>query len=178
MQPGTRKDFRDTADRPARVVWAVAEHEGRRSICPCAWKMTTSLDPWMMAVSVAPSRYTHELIEASGTFVLAWPGEDLAAATYACGTQSGRHIDKFAECGLTPLPATHVEAPLVKECIANLECRLDGQLVTGDHTVFAGEILACWIHDAPARTLCMVGDEPGWDVLLEKGMYRFGVVKA
>jgi flavin reductase (DIM6/NTAB) family NADH-FMN oxidoreductase RutF len=40
------------------------------------------------------------------------------------GTCSGRDIDKFERFGLTPLKAKHVRAPLIKECLANIECRV------------------------------------------------------
>jgi flavin reductase (DIM6/NTAB) family NADH-FMN oxidoreductase RutF len=140
--------------------------------------MTTSISPPMMAISVAPTRFTHELIAKSGQFVLAWPGEGLAKATLFCGTHSGRDVDKFAVMKLTPVRGEHVRAPLVHECIANLECRLAGQMTTGDHTVFAGEVLAVWVSEAPERVLCSINDAAGYDFLLEGAGYRFGAVKA
>jgi len=177
MKESTWQEFRTLCARPERIVWAVAAHDGRRSICPLGWKMNTSHKPLMMAVSVAPSRFTHELIRRSGEFVLAWPGEDLAEATLFCGTRSGRDVDKFAETGLTPLPARYVKAPLIAECVANLECRVAGTLRTGDHTIFAGEILAVWVNENPKRVLCSIDESSGYDFLLEGRGYRFGVVK-
>ena len=164
--------------RPERIVWAVAAHEERVSICPLGWKMNTSGSPPMMAISVAPARFTHDLIAAAGEFVLAWPGEDLADATMFCGTHSGRDVDKFKETGLTPVAGTHVKAPLVKECVSNLECKVTGRLTSGDHTIFAGEILQAWVHEQPKRPLCSIDASAGYDFLLEKGGYRFGVVRS
>ena len=157
MKKSTWSEFQRLCARPSRIVWAVAQHEGRRSICPLGWKMNTSISPPMMAISVAPQRFTHDLIANSGEFVLAWPGEDLAEATLFCGTRSGRDVDKFEAMGLTPLPAEHVNAPLVAECIANLECKLVGQMTTGDHTIFVGEVLASYVRDEPAPVLLTVG---------------------
>ena len=165
-------------ERPERIVWAVAEHDGRRSICPLGWKMNTSISPPMMAVSVAPSRFTHGLIQGSGVFVLAWPGEDLAEATFFCGTHSGKDVDKFARMNLTPVKGDSVDAPLVEECVANLECRVAGRMTTGDHTIFAGEILAAHVNDNPKRLLCSIDHSEGYDFLFEKGGYRFGAVKS
>jgi flavin reductase (DIM6/NTAB) family NADH-FMN oxidoreductase RutF len=163
--------------RPELVSWAVAEHEGRGSICPLGWTMRTSGTPAMMAISVGPTRYTHTLIADAGEFVLAWPGRDLAQATLYCGTHSGRDTDKFAHTGLTRLPARHVRAPLIRECVANLECRVTGRLATGDHTIFAAEILAAWIDETRGPLLCLVDDSAGLETLLEEGGYRFGVVR-
>jgi flavin reductase (DIM6/NTAB) family NADH-FMN oxidoreductase RutF len=177
MKKADIQTFRKYCARPERIVWAVAEYEGKRSICPLGWKMNTSISPPMMAISVAPSRFTHELILKSGEFVLAWPGEELAEATLFCGTCSGRNVDKFKETGLTPIRGEFVKAPLVKECIANLECKVMGQLTTGDHTIFAGEILAVWINEHPSRLLCSIDNSSGYEFILEKKGYRFGVVK-
>ena len=90
MRKTSLTEFRTLCGRPQRIVWAVAEHDGQRSICPLGWKMTTSNSPPMMAISVALTRFTHDLIANSGEFVLAWPGEGLAKATLFCGTRSGR----------------------------------------------------------------------------------------
>jgi flavin reductase (DIM6/NTAB) family NADH-FMN oxidoreductase RutF len=62
----------------------------------------------------------------------------------ACGRSSGKTSDKFSETGLTPLPARKVKAPIVKECIAHLECKLRSQFKTGDHTIFIGEIVEAY----------------------------------
>ena len=177
MREASLREFRAHCARPERIVWAVAEHGDRRSICPLGWKMNTSGSPTMMAVSVAPQRFTHDLIVSSGEFVLAWPGEDLAEATMYCGTHSGRDVDKFRETGLNPGRGTHVRAPLVRECIANLECRLAGRMTTGDHTIFVGEVLAVWVNERPMRQLCSIDHSGGYDFLLERGGYRFGAVR-
>jgi flavin reductase (DIM6/NTAB) family NADH-FMN oxidoreductase RutF len=163
--------------RPEIVVWAVAEHDGRRSICPLGWTMRTSASPPMMAISVAPSRYTHGLIGGAGAFVLAYPGRELAQATLECGTHSGRDTDKFARVGVTTSPARHVPAPLIQECVVNLECRLVERFVTGDHTIFVGEVLAAWAHDEPGALLCLVDASAGYETLLEEPRFRFGVVR-
>lgn len=178
MKKTDNSAFRRLCARPQRIVWAVAEHKGKRSICPLGWKMDTSGSPKMMAISVAPSRFTHDLIVGSGEFVLAWPGEDLAEATLLCGTKSGRDVDKFEEAKLTPVKGEFVGAPLIEECLVNLECRLVGQMTTGDHTIFAGEVLAVWTSEDPKRNLCSIDESGGYDFLLEKSGYRFGVVKA
>ena len=177
MKNAKLNDVWKLCSRPERVVWAVAEYDGKRSICPLGWKMRTSITPPMMAISLAPSRFTHSLIEASGELVLAWPGEDLAEATYLCGTKSGRDIDKFKTADLTPGRASIVKAPLIEECVANFECKVAGSMTSGDHTIFACEIVAAWRNETPRRLLCSIDQSSGYDFLFEKGGYRFGVVK-
>jgi flavin reductase (DIM6/NTAB) family NADH-FMN oxidoreductase RutF len=54
---------------------------------------------------------------------------------------SGKTVDKFAETGLTPEPATKVKAPLIKECPVNIECLVKKQVPLGAHRLFLGEIV-------------------------------------
>lgn len=177
MREAKWQEFLKRCGKPERVCWAVAQDGERRSICPVGWKMQTSGNPPMIAVSIAPPRYTHELISASGGFVLAWPGEALAEATIICGSKSGRDTDKFAECGLTALPAKEVSAPLIGECIANLECRVTGTLETGDHTIFAAEVVAVHLSDAGGRVQCVADDSSGYDILFQSRGWTIGAVK-
>lgn len=163
--------------RPEVIAWAVAEHEGQRSICPVGWTMRTSAMPPMMAVSVAPSRFTHGLIEGSGAFVLAYPGRRLARATQYCGSHSGRDVDKFAHAGVTVVPGQHAAAPVIAECEVNLECRVVDRFTTGDHTIFVGTVVAAWVQDEPGPLLCVVDESVGYETVLEDARFRFGVVR-
>jgi flavin reductase (DIM6/NTAB) family NADH-FMN oxidoreductase RutF len=119
---------------------------GKPNVLPLAWAMPTSLDPALVAVSVAPDRYSHGLIEETGEFVVNLPTVDIIKETMACGRNSGKTSDKFAETGLTPSPARKVKAPIVKECVAHLECKLHSQFKTGDHTIFVGEVVAAYAN--------------------------------
>ncbi len=94
-----------------------------------------------MAISVSPRRHSHGLIEESKEFVVNIPTMDLLGKTVLCGTTSGRNHDKFKETGLTALPAKKVKAPLIRECVGHLECKLHSQFTAGDHTIFLGEIV-------------------------------------
>ena len=165
--------------RPSRVVLAVsADEEGRADIIALGWKMTTSGQPPMVAISIAPERHSHGIIQRTGEFVLSSPAEDMAKATMFCGTTSGRDTDKFKETGLTAMPASKVKPPLIGEALVNLECVVRGELTTGDHTIFAGEIVASHVSENPSRRLLLsIGHESGYKHLLSQGMYRFGVIR-
>jgi len=75
-----------------------------------------------------------------------------------CGTHSGRDVDKFKETGLVAVPAKNVRPPLIEECVANFECRVVGEIETGDHTIFVGEIVAAHVSGEKKRRLYNVAD--------------------
>ena len=117
-----------------------------------AWSMNVSHKPPMLAVAIAPSRYSHELITQSGEFCVNVPGRELGAAVMYMGSRSGRDGDKFAPAGLTPEPAASIGTVSIAECPGHIECRVAQSAVAGDHTVFIAEIL-----DAYADPECFTG---------------------
>ena len=124
------------------TVLASCRHEGRSNLITLAWTTPVSIEPTLLAIAIAPARYTHDMIAKSREFVVNVPGSRLLGPVWVCGTVSGRDVDKFSASGLTEEPASKVEAPLVAECFGHIECRLDDSFTTGDHTVFVGEVVA------------------------------------
>lgn len=114
------------------------------NVTTLAWAMPTSINPPLLAISLAPTRHSHTLIEESGEFIVNIPTLEILQAVYACGSLTGRSFDKFKKTNLTQMPAKKVKAPAIRECIAHLECEVDGQFSTGDHTVFVGKILEAY----------------------------------
>ena len=105
--------------------------------------MPISHRPPLVGVSIAPQRFTHDLIRRSGQFALNIPGRALLEKVELCGTLSGHNVDdKFAAAGLTPVDALEIDAPLIEECLGHLECALVEAISLGDHTLFVGEVVA------------------------------------
>ncbi|MDQ1280609.1 MAG: hypothetical protein QG670_1872 [Thermoproteota archaeon] len=115
--------------------------DGKPNIITCEDSMPTSYQPPMVAVCISSKRYSYRLIIESGEFVINIPTIDIVKEVLTCGRTSGQDIDKFKMARLTPIPAQLVRAPLIKECIAHLECKLSQQLETGDHTIFVGNVI-------------------------------------
>lgn len=128
------------------VLVSCISKDGKPNIITLAWAMPTSINPPLVAVSIAPRRHSHMLIEESGEFVVNIPTMDILNETLFCGRRSGREHDKFKEAGLTPLPSRKVKAPIIKECVAHLECKLHSKFTTGDHTIFVGEIVEAYAN--------------------------------
>ena len=128
------------------VLVSCVGKNGRPNIITLAWAMPTSIKPPLVAVSIAPKRHSHTLIEETKEFVVNIPTMKILRETLFCGRRSGRNQDKFEETGLTPLPAKKVIPPIIKECVAHLECKLHSQFTAGDHTIFVGEIVEAYAN--------------------------------
>ena len=112
-------------------------------------------------VVVRPVRYTHEFMERSDSFTVCVFGEKHSDAVQLLGSKSGRHGDKIAEAGLTPIASTKIKAPGFDEADLILECRqlyrgrldprgfLDAEIEThyplkDYHSIYYGEVVAAF----------------------------------
>jgi flavin reductase (DIM6/NTAB) family NADH-FMN oxidoreductase RutF len=129
------------------VLLTCANKEGKANIITLAWAMPVSINPPLLVVSISPKRYSYKLIRETKEFVVNIPTMKLVKETLFCGRRSGGEFDKFRETKMTPLPAKIVKAPIIRECIAHLECKLYKQIPAGDHTLFIGEILAAYADE-------------------------------
>ena len=129
------------------VLLTCTDKAGRADIITLAWTMPVSMNPPLLAVSIAPRRHSHKLIEETKEFVINIPTMEFVEETLFCGRKSGRNLDKFKETRLTPSPAKTVKPPIIKECIAHIECTLYQQIAAGDHTLFVGEIKAAYVNE-------------------------------
>jgi len=132
---------------PEAVVIAIAKDgKGRYNPITLGWTMITSHKPPMMAIAVGLARHSRAVIEEAGEFVLAFPSSTMADAALFYGTNSGRDMDKMQEFPVATQPATEVDSVLLADAVANFECKLESQLVTGDHVLFVGRIVASHVN--------------------------------
>ena len=112
------------------------------NVLTIAWTGIINSDPPITYVSVRKSRFSHQLIEKSGEFVINLVNDDLARSADYCGVRSGRNEDKFEKCNLTKLASDHVKAPMIKESPVNLECKVMEIKEYPTHDMFIAEIVA------------------------------------
>jgi len=74
-------------------------------------------------IVVRPTRYTYTFMENYTTFTLTAFPEVYRKALSLLGSKSGRHGDKIAEAGLTPMAARVVAAPAFQEAELVIECQ-------------------------------------------------------
>ena len=126
---------------PAVMVTCGSE-PSEYNIITIAWTGTICTDPAMCYISVRPMRHSYEIIRKNGEFVINITSRALAFAADWCGVKSGRNFNKFAEMKLTPVPASKVKAPLLKESPVNIECIVREIKELGTHHMFISEVVA------------------------------------
>lgn len=131
---------------PAVMVSCQGNDE-KPNIITVAWAGTVCTNPPMLSISVRPERYSYHLIEESGEFVVNLTTKALVKATDFCGVRSGRDVDKFKECHLTPLPSKQVHAPGIAESPVNIECKVREIKPLGSHSMFLADVVGVTIDD-------------------------------
>jgi flavin reductase (DIM6/NTAB) family NADH-FMN oxidoreductase RutF len=123
------------------IIVTCNDEKGQTNPITIAWHSPISKNPPLYGISVAPSRYSHNLIEKSKEFVINFIPFSLVEKVHFCGSYSGRKIDKINQSGLTLDDSEKVKTKYIKECFAHFECKLHNMIVLGDHTLFVGEIV-------------------------------------
>lgn len=124
-------------------VWVIAAYDdtGRPNAMTASWAGMCCSQPPCVAVSLRRATYTYGCLLARRAFTVNVPGAGQVVEADYLGIASGRDTDKLAVAGLTAVPSTLVDAPLIAEFSLTLECRLVHTLELGLHTQFIGEIL-------------------------------------
>ena len=146
-------------------VFFCTQAQGKSNIMTMGWGGFNYY--WRKPLFVAPVRYprfSHELLEANGQFALCVPtvpfSAEMKKALAFCGTKSGRDVDKWATCQLTPQAAREIDVPVIAGSGIIVECKvvykqdLDMDTMSdevramyrqdGTHTLYYGEIVACY----------------------------------
>lgn len=133
---------------PLPVVMVSCNRKGEKpNIVTVAWTGTICSDPAMVSISVRPERYSHDIIEETGEFVINLVTKDLTYATDYCGVRSGRDVDKFKEMNLTTLPSKMIDAVGIEESPVNIECKVVEVKKLGSHDMFIAEVVNVTVDD-------------------------------
>ncbi|HWI54577.1 MAG TPA: flavin reductase family protein [Desulfobacteria bacterium] len=141
MSKVTKKPSTVLLPVPTVLVSCQAE-DGRQNLITIAWTGIMNSVPPTVYIGVQPARFSHGIIKEAGEYVINIPSADIARQVDYCGITSGREVDKFAETGLTPVSASEVKAPLIKECPVNIECKVKQILNLGSHDAFIAEVVS------------------------------------
>ncbi|WP_454725701.1 MULTISPECIES: flavin reductase family protein [Cupriavidus] len=139
-------------------VVLVTTHDAEKdNIMTISWTMVMDFTP-VFALTTGAWNHSYAALTRRKECVIAIPTVDMLDTVVGIGTCSGVDTDKFARFGLTPVPGKVVKAPLIQECLANIECKVV-DIVTR-HDIVVLEAVAAWIDPArkERRMVHAVGD--------------------
>jgi len=123
------------------VLLLTTAHKGRSNAMTMSWHTMLEFEPPLVGCVVSSGDFSFLALKASKQCVLNIPTAELAEKVVGCGNTSGLHLDKFEQFGLTPRPASLVDAPLIDECYANLECRVVDTRMVNRYSFFVLEVV-------------------------------------
>ncbi len=108
--------------RGALLCVGDAEHS---NIMTISWGFSGVIwnQPMFVAV-VRPTRYSHEFLQKVKTFSVNFLSSRFSEQIAFCGTRTGRHVDKWRECGFTRRAGQMITTPTIDDAELILECRI------------------------------------------------------
>jgi flavin reductase (DIM6/NTAB) family NADH-FMN oxidoreductase RutF len=139
-------------------VVLVTTNDGKKNnIMTISWTMVVDFTP-VFAMTTGPWNYSFAALSKTKECVIAIPTANMLDKVIGVGTCSGADTDKFEKFMLTPVKGKHVKAPLIKECIANIECKVAD--IVKEHNIIILEGIEAYFDDSrkEKRTVHAVGD--------------------
>ncbi len=142
------------------IVLVTTSREGRANVMTMGFHMVVQHDPPLIGCVIGPWDHSFEALSATRECVIAIPTVDLAKTVVDIGNCSGRDEDKFEQFDLTKVDAKKVKAPLIEECLANIECRVADDSFVEKYNLWILEAVAISVDDdrKERRTLHHNGD--------------------
>ena len=146
-----------TLIEPGPVVLVTTNDGEKNNIMTISWTMVLDFTP-RFAMTTGEWNYSFRALKRTRECVIAIPTVDLLDKVIGIGTCSGADTDKFSQFKLTPMRGKAVKAPLIKECLANIECRVVD--IVSRHDIVVLEAVAAHVATSPreTRTVHAVGD--------------------
>ena len=127
------------------VLVSTVDAAGEPNIAPKSWISMMAFRGPVLAFGCHRSHATARNAEEAGEFVVNIPPEALVERIWAMPASHG--TERIARSGLTLQPASQVAPPLIRECKAHLECKLEAVTRLGAEVVVFGKIVAASIDE-------------------------------
>ena len=146
-----------TLMEPGPVILVTTNDGVKNNIMTISWTMVMDFSP-LFAITTGPWNYSYEALRKTRECVIAIPTVDLIDKIVGVGTCSGADTDKLEKFGLTPLKGKYVKSPLIKECLANIECKVID--IVKKHNIVVLEGVAAYFDSSrkEKRTIHAIGD--------------------
>ncbi|MDR3178378.1 MAG: flavin reductase family protein [Campylobacteraceae bacterium] len=144
---------------PGPVILLVTSDNGKPNAMTLSWSVLIDFDPIIGCV-LSSGDYSYEILKRTKECVIAIPAVDIMEKTVQIGNCSGEDMDKFKTFGLTPIKSQNIKPPLIKEALANIECKVIDVSLADSYGLFIMKGIKAWIDNdkADKRTFHAVGD--------------------
>ncbi|MDR0338528.1 MAG: flavin reductase family protein [Planctomycetaceae bacterium] len=129
---------------PGPVILVTTNDGNNTNMMTLSWTMVLDFTS-RFAFMTGSWNYSYKALTKTKECVIAVPTVDLARTVVRIGSCSGANVNKFEKFKLTPVNAVHVNAPLVKECYANIECRVVDHIQK--YNIFILDGIAAWVDE-------------------------------
>jgi flavin reductase (DIM6/NTAB) family NADH-FMN oxidoreductase RutF len=139
------------------VVLITTNNGKKDNIMTISWTMVLDFTP-VFAITTGEWNYSFTALRKTKECVISIPTVDMLDKVVGIGTCSGADTDKFVKFMLTPVRGRIVKAPLIKECLANIECKVTD--IVKKHNIVVLEGVAAYFDTSrrEKRTVHAVGD--------------------
>ena len=130
---------------PAMLVGANVN--GTPNFMAVAWGGIACSDPPMISVAIRHARHTLKGIKQNQVFSVNIPSVEQVKETDYCGMVSGSKADKVRACRFEVFYGKLGNAPLIKQCPVNLECKVVQVLNLGSHSLVIGRVEETYVSE-------------------------------
>lgn len=153
MKNYIKKDFPVSNVRrflePGPIILVSSFWKNQMNIMTMGWHMIMEFEPSLIGCYIWTRNHSHNMIKKSKECVINVPTLEIADSVVRIGNCSGKDTDKFDKFNLTPLKGEKVDAPLIKECYANFECKLVDLSLINKYSLFIFEVVKAHVATSP-----------------------------
>lgn len=136
---------------PGPVVLVTTSLQKKMNVMTMSWHMMVDFEPPLVACVISNQNYTFEILKKTKECVINIPTVELISKVVKIGNVSGKKVDKFKKFSLRSEKGVNVKAPLLSDCLVNLECEVIDMKMAYKYNIFILKVIKGWIRPKKIR---------------------------
>ncbi|HPO52684.1 MAG TPA: flavin reductase family protein [bacterium] len=121
-----------------------------------------------IGIAIGKPSHTYKNIKRTGELTINVVTRPIAIAAEICGQNIPPTKSEIEESGLTTEPSKKISTPIIKECVANIECRYEKEIEINYHSFVIVKCIAGYIDEQH------IADDGGLDVVKAQAVFNIG----
>ncbi|MGB9642141.1 MAG: flavin reductase family protein [Candidatus Ratteibacteria bacterium] len=121
-----------------------------------------------IGIAIGKPSHTYKNIKRTGELTINVVTKSIASAAEICGESIPPARSEIAESGLTTEPSKKISTPIIKECVANIECKYEKEIEINYHSFVIVKCVAGHIDEN------FIADDGGLDVVKAQAIFNIG----